>query len=96
LLYRYWRDASLHVERLRSEIDALQGLRRGNVHVPDPVAISVGLFDTVATAADLSAAMELIAWTNDRLVADRIDRLPQREWVYGVPNAGIVMAAFVE
>jgi hypothetical protein len=55
----------------------------------------VGLFDTVATAADLAAVMELVGWTNDRLVADRIDRLPQREWVYGAPNASIVMAAFL-
>jgi hypothetical protein len=55
----------------------------------------IGLFDTVATTADLSAVMELVGWTNDRLVADRIDRLPQSEWVYGVPNASIVMAAFL-
>jgi hypothetical protein len=39
--------------------------------------------------------MELVGWTNDRLVADRIARLPQTEWVYGVPNASIVMAAFL-
>jgi hypothetical protein len=39
--------------------------------------------------------MELVGWTNDRLVADRIDRLPQGEWVFGVPNASIVMAAFL-
>lgn len=55
----------------------------------------IGLFDTVATAADLAAAMELVGWTNDRLVADRLARLPQSEWVYGVPNASIVMAAFL-
>jgi hypothetical protein len=55
----------------------------------------IGLFDTVATAADLAATMELVGWTNDRLVADRIARLPQSEWVYGVPNASIVMAAFL-
>jgi hypothetical protein len=55
----------------------------------------IGLFDTVATTADLSAVMELVGWTNDRLVANRIDRLPQSEWVYGVPNASIVMAAFL-
>jgi hypothetical protein len=55
----------------------------------------IGLFDTVATAADLAAVMELVGWTNDRLVADRIARLPQAEWVYGVPNASIVMAAFL-
>jgi hypothetical protein len=55
----------------------------------------IGLFDTVATAADLAAVMELVGWTNDRLVADRIARLPQTEWVYGAPNASIVMAAFL-
>jgi RES domain len=55
----------------------------------------IGLFDTVATAADLPAVMDLVGWTNDRLVADRIDRLPRAEWVYGVPNASIVMAAFL-
>jgi hypothetical protein len=55
----------------------------------------IGLFDTVATAADLNAVMELVGWTNDRLVAHRIARLPQDEWVYGRPNASIVMAAFL-
>jgi hypothetical protein len=55
----------------------------------------IGLFDTVATAADLATVMELVGWTNDRLVADRLARLPQSEWVYGVPNASIVMAAFL-
>ena len=55
----------------------------------------VGLFDTVATAADLAAAMELAGWTNDRLLVDRINRLPENEWVYGRPNASIVMAAFL-
>jgi hypothetical protein len=39
--------------------------------------------------------MELVGWTNDRLVAERIARLPENEWVYGVPNASIVMAAFL-
>jgi hypothetical protein len=55
----------------------------------------IGLFDTVATAADLAAVMELVGWTNDRLVVDRIARLPQTEWVYGTANASIVMAAFL-
>ena len=55
----------------------------------------IGLFDTVATAADISAVMELVGWTNDRLVAERIDRLPQSEWVYGAANSSIVMAAFL-
>jgi hypothetical protein len=39
--------------------------------------------------------MELAGWTNDRLVAERIRRLPQDEWVYNVPNASVVMAAFL-
>ena len=55
----------------------------------------IGLFDTVATAADLNAVLELVGWTNDRLVAHRIARLPQDEWVYGRPNSSIVMAAFL-
>jgi hypothetical protein len=55
----------------------------------------IGLFDTVATAADLAAVIDLVSWTNDRLVADRIDRLPRSEWVYGAPNTSIVMAAFL-
>ncbi len=55
----------------------------------------IGLFDTVATAADLAPVMELAGWTNDRLVAERIARLPREEWVYGRPNASIVMAAFL-
>lgn len=55
----------------------------------------IGLFDSVSTAADLEAVMELAGWTNDRLVAERIVRLPQTEWVYGRPNASIVMASFL-
>jgi RES domain len=55
----------------------------------------IGLFDTVATAADLKAAMELAGWTNDRLVAERVARLPREDWVHGRPNASIVMAAFL-
>ena len=55
----------------------------------------IGLFDTVATAADLDAAMELAGWTNDRLVAERVARLPREDWVHGRANASIVMAAFL-
>ena len=55
----------------------------------------IGLFDRVATAADLTAVMELVNWTNDRLVAERVARLPQSEWVFGRPNSSIVMAAFL-
>lgn len=39
--------------------------------------------------------MELEGWTNDRLVADRLARLPTDQWVYGVPNASVVMASFL-
>lgn len=55
----------------------------------------VGLFDTVTTAADLEAVMDLAGWTNDRLVAERLARLPQADWVYGRANASVVMAAFL-
>ena len=55
----------------------------------------IGLFDTVATAADLPVILELVGWTNDRLVVERLARLPEGEWVYGIPNASIVMAAFL-
>ena len=55
----------------------------------------IGLFDTVATAADLGKVMELAGWTNDRLVAERIARLPRAEWVYGRPNSSVVMASFL-
>ncbi|MFC7610665.1 RES family NAD+ phosphorylase [Teichococcus aestuarii] len=55
----------------------------------------IGLFDTVATAADMQAVMELAGWTNDRLVQERILRLPRSQWVYGRPNSSVVMAAFL-
>jgi len=55
----------------------------------------IGLFDTVATAADAEAVMELAGWTNDRLVRQRLARLPQHEWVFGRANSSIVMAAFL-
>lgn len=55
----------------------------------------IGLFDTVSRAADLEAVMELAGWTNDRLVAERIARLPRDEWVFGRANSSIVMAAFL-
>lgn len=39
--------------------------------------------------------MELEGWTNDRLVAERLARLPREEWVYGTSNASVVMASFL-
>lgn len=55
----------------------------------------IGLFDTVATAADAQAVMDLVGWTNDRLVAERINRLPRDQWVYGRPNSSVIMASFL-
>lgn len=55
----------------------------------------IGLFETVTQAEDLEAVMELAGWTNDRLVAERLARLPWQDWVYGRTNASIVMAAFL-
>jgi len=55
----------------------------------------IGLFDTVSTTADAAAVMELAEWTNDRLVEERIRRLPEDEWVYGRPNSSVIMATFL-
>jgi len=55
----------------------------------------IELFDTAATTADARAVMELAGWTNDRLVAARIRRLPDDQWVFGRTNASIVMASFL-
>lgn len=55
----------------------------------------IGLFDTVSTPADLEAVMELAGWTNDRLVSERLRRLPEAEWAFGRNNSSIVMAAFL-
>jgi hypothetical protein len=55
----------------------------------------IPLFESVTRADDLEAVMELAGWTNDRLVAERIARLPPEQWAYGRPNASIVMAAFL-
>jgi len=55
----------------------------------------IAAFDTVASADDLESVMELEGWTNDRLVTERAARLPKAEWVYGVPNASVIMASFL-
>ena len=39
--------------------------------------------------------MELAGWTNDRLVPERLYRLPRSEWVHGRANSSIVLAAFL-
>ncbi|BCP51810.1 hypothetical protein K32_04270 [Kaistia sp. 32K] len=55
----------------------------------------ISAFEDVASADDLAAVLELEGWTNDRLVAERAARLPRAEWVYGRPNASVVMASFL-
>lgn len=55
----------------------------------------VNAFETVTRPDDLEPVMELEGWTNDRLVAARLKRLPRDEWVYGRANASVVMAAFL-
>jgi hypothetical protein len=55
----------------------------------------IGLFDTVATASDMEAVLDLVGWTNDRLVAERVSLLRRSEWVFGRPNSSVVMAAFL-
>ncbi len=55
----------------------------------------VALFETVAGADDLPAVMELAGWTNDRLVPERLGRLPKEDWVHGRANSSVVLAAFL-
>jgi len=57
---------------------------------------TVGIFDAVARPEDVAAVIELEGWTNDRLQAElgQLPLLPKSEWVVGVPNASVVMAAF--
>ena len=55
----------------------------------------VQTFETVASPEDLEAVMELEGWTNDRLVRQRLARLPRERWVHGRANASVVMAAFL-
>lgn len=55
----------------------------------------VQAFEDVTDPADLPAVLELEGWTNDRLVAERLIRLPPSERVTGRPNASVIMAAFL-
>jgi len=55
----------------------------------------VSAFEDVASAEDLAAVMELEGWTNDRLVVERLARLPPSQWVFGRANASVIMAAFL-
>ena len=55
-----------------------------------------GIFDSVASAEDFDSVMELERWTNDRISAElgRLPMLPREHWVFGVPGASMIMAAF--
>ena len=55
----------------------------------------ISAFESVSSAEDLEAVMELEGWTNDRLVLERVARLKKAEWVYGTPNASVIMASFL-
>jgi hypothetical protein len=55
----------------------------------------VATFDSVASAEDLEAIMELEGWTNDQRVAERVARLPRDQWGYSIPNSSVVMASFL-
>lgn len=55
----------------------------------------VQAFETVASADDLDAVMELEGWTNDRIVAHRLNRIPRGLRVHGGANASVVMASFL-
>jgi hypothetical protein len=55
----------------------------------------ISAFDSVTSAEDLEAVMELEGWTNDRLVLERLGRLSKTEWIYGIPNASVIMASFL-
>lgn len=55
----------------------------------------IPLFETVASADDLPAVMELAGWTNDRLLPERLGRLPKEDWVHGRANSSVILAAFL-
>lgn len=55
----------------------------------------VQTFDDVTSPEDLLAVMELEDWTNDRIVVQRLNRLPRDKWVYGRSCSSVVMAAFL-
>ncbi len=57
---------------------------------------TIGVFDSVASAEDLEAALLLETLTNDRVTETltRLNRLDRMEWATGQPGASLVMAAF--
>lgn len=76
---------------------ALVAVRRADTHRLIPSRYPpVGVFDAVASADDLAAVLDLEGWSNDRITAELgvVQLLPKEEWLTGVPNASVVMAAF--
>jgi hypothetical protein len=55
----------------------------------------IAAFEDVSSPEDLEAVLELEGWTNDRLSSARLVQLDRDEWVFGRPNASIIMAAFL-
>lgn len=55
----------------------------------------IAAFETVTAPEDIAPVFELEGWTNDHLLAPRLRRLARSDWVYGRPNASVVMAAFL-
>ena len=57
---------------------------------------AVGVFDRVATAADLEATLELEALSDDQVKAQLgvLRLLPRGDWTVGEPGATLIMAAF--
>jgi len=75
----------------------LAAVRRADTHRLIPSRYPpIGVFDDVASSDDLSAVLDLEGWTNDRIAAELgvVHVLPPGEWVTGVANASVVMAAF--
>ena len=69
-------------------------MERRRASHPQPVS-DVGLFDRVASAADLDAVFELEGWTNDRISGELgLLHASADEWVIGQPMASVIMAAY--
>lgn len=57
---------------------------------------SAGILDEIATPQELKLIWDLESWTNDRTNAQfgLLNRIPDDEWVMGIPCATVIMAAF--
>jgi hypothetical protein len=57
---------------------------------------SAGILDEITTPEELKIICDLETWTNDRTNAQFgvLNLIPDDEWVLGIPNATIIMAAF--